>query len=158
MKSASIKKFSMPAKGYTPALRLAKALHLYGVVPGNPKDRPFLDELVHHSFHVGQGHLQHRISARHTPQRALADTAALMSPMHREEAKRIFPGGATGGERCHHSLEHWEYSDNTYSHNHPSSVRSANGFTKVLADGINPTPGHGWLHENHSSVRNRSVI
>ncbi|HWQ91994.1 MAG TPA: family 78 glycoside hydrolase catalytic domain, partial [Clostridia bacterium] len=140
IKTAFNQKFLQPGTGrYGPASQVAQAVALFmGLVPDEERQRA-LDVLVRDIQETHKGHLStgifgtkymlHELTAR-----GRADVAyALVN-------QRTFPGWGHMLENGATTLwEHWEFSDNTYSHNHPMFGSVSEWFFKALA-GIQPAP------------------
>jgi hypothetical protein len=113
------------------------ALHL-GLVPTEEREaalRTLLDEvLVRHKGHLSTGIFGTRYLLDTLTDAGHADVA------HTVVTRKDFPGWRHQLEKGATTLwEHWKFSDNTYSHNHPMFGSVSEWFFKALV-GINPHP------------------
>jgi alpha-L-rhamnosidase len=134
------RKFLEPGTGrYDTATQACQAFAFYmGLVPPEEKDRA-LEVLVRDILDVKQGHLSTGIFGTKFMLQALADLgrADVAFTMVNQ---RTFPGWGHMLENGATTLwEHWEFSDNTFSHNHPMFGSVSEWFYRVLG-GINPAP------------------
>jgi len=140
IKTAFNKKFLQAGTGrYERASQACQAYALYfGLVPANEKPHA-LDVLVRDITETHQGHLTTGIFGTKYMLNALSDSGRA-DVAYRMVNQKTFPGWGHMIENGATTLwEHWEYSDNTYSHNHPMFGSVSEWFYKVLA-GINPAP------------------
>lgn len=115
----------------------AFALHL-GLVPAEEQGRA-LDVLVQDIQGAHQGHLTTGIFGTKFLLNALTDLGQA-DVAYQIVNQRTFPGWGHMLEGGATTLwEHWEFSDNTYSHNHPMFGSVSEWFYKALA-GIRPAP------------------
>jgi len=172
IRSAFNQKFLEPGTGrYAIASQACQAFALYhSLAPANEQARA-LDVLLHDLLIHGD-HLTTGIFGTKYMLNAL--TAAGRSDMAYDIVnQRSFPGWGYMLERGATTLwEHWEFSDNTYSHNHPMFGSVSEWFFKALA-GIQPAPDAvgfdkilmrpqpvgnlRWVRATHDSVRGRIV-
>jgi alpha-L-rhamnosidase len=140
IKVAFNKKFLQAGAGrYDTATQACQAFALYmGLVPAGEKDRA-LEVLVRDIMGANKGHLNTGIFGTKFMLNALADLGR--SDVAFEIVnQRTFPGWGHMLENGATTLwEHWAFSDNTYSHNHPMFGSVSEWFYKVPA-GINPAP------------------
>ncbi len=115
----------------------AFALHL-GLTP--PAERKAaLDLLVRDILETRKGHLSTGIFGTKYMLRALTDLGRT-DVAYTLANQRTFPGWGHMLENGATTLwEHWEFSDNVYSHNHPMFGSVSEWFFRALA-GINPAP------------------
>jgi len=140
IKEAFNRKFLRPGAGeYDVASQCCQAFALYfGLVPDEERERA-LAALFHDIVVTRQGHLSTGIFGTKYMLNVLAESD------HPEIAyglvnQRTFPGWGHMLENGATTLwEHWEFSDNTYSHNHPMFGSVSEWFYKGLA-GIRPAP------------------
>jgi len=140
IKAAFNRKFLQPGTGrYDTATQACQAFALYlGLVPHEEQDRA-LEVLVRDIEDTHGGHLTTGIFGTKFMLHALAnlgraDVAFDVVNQH------TFPGWGHMLERGATTLwEHWQFSDNTYSHNHPMFGSVSEWFYKVLG-GINAAP------------------
>ncbi len=140
IKTAFNQKFLNPATGtYYTGTEACQSFPLYlGLVPSENKSRA-LDVLAHNIIDVNKGHLDTGIFGSKYMLNALSD-AGRADVAYGIVNQKTFPGWGHMLENGATTLwEHWEYSDNTYSHNHPMFGSVSEWFYKVLA-GINPAP------------------
>ena len=173
IKSAFNQKFLRPGTGrYDIATQACQSFALYlGLVPPQEKDRA-VEVLLRDVIDAHQGHLTTGIFGTKYMLQALADAD------HAEAAygivnQKTFPGWGYMLENGATTLwEHWEFSDNTYSHNHPMFGSVSEWFFRVLA-GINPASDAAgfdkviirprpvgdlkWVKASHNSVRGKIV-
>jgi len=170
IKSAYLNKFWQKDSGYfAPGTQTSQSFGLYlGLVPEGNQDKAlvYLEKLIEEK----QGHLTTGILG--TPflmdvlcRQGLSDIA------YRIVNKRSFPSWGHMLEQGATTLwEHWEFSDNTYSHNHPmfgsisqwfynwlggiQAAPEAVGFDKVI---IRPQviDDLQWVECSHNSVRGK---
>jgi alpha-L-rhamnosidase len=140
IKAAFNRKFLQPGAGrYDTATQACQAFAFYlGLVPPEEKDRA-REVLVRDIMDANQGHLSTGIFGTKFMLQALADLGR--SDVAFEIVnQRTFPGWGHMLENGATTLwEHWAFSDNTYSHNHPMFGSVSEWFYKVLG-GINPAP------------------
>jgi alpha-L-rhamnosidase len=140
IKAAFNRKFLQPGTGrYDTATQACQAFAFYmGLVPPEEKDRA-REVLVRDIMDANKGHLSTGIFGTKFMLLALADLGR--SDVAYEIAnQRTFPGWGHMLENGATTLwEHWAFSDNTYSHNHPMFGSVSEWFYKVLG-GINPAP------------------
>lgn len=140
IKAAFNRKFLHAGTGrYDTATQACQAFAFYmGLVPPEEKDRA-REVLVHDIMDANQGHLSTGIFGTKFMLQALADLGR--SDVAFEIVnQRTFPGWGHMLESGATTLwEHWAFSDNTYSHNHPMFGSVSEWFYKVLG-GINPAP------------------
>ena len=170
IKSAYLNKFWQKDSGYfAPGTQTSQSFGLYlGLVPEGNQDKAlvYLEKLIEEK----QGHLTTGILG--TP--FLLDVLCrqdLSDIAYRIVNKRSFPSWGHMLEQGATTLwEHWEFSDNTYSHNHPmfgsisqwfynwlggiQAAPEAVGFDKVI---IRPQiiDGLQWVECSHNSVRGK---
>jgi alpha-L-rhamnosidase len=140
IKAAFNHKFLRPGTGrYDTATQACQAFAFYmGLVPPEEKDRA-REVLVRDILDAKQGHLSTGIFGTKFMLQALADLgrADVAFTMVNQ---RTFPGWGHMLEGGATTLwEHWEFSDNTFSHNHPMFGSVSEWFYRVLG-GINPAP------------------
>ncbi len=166
-------RFLKPATGqYDSGSQACQAFALYLDLVRGDERRAALDVLVKDVMAKHKGHLTTGIFGTKYMLMTLsdlgrADVAATVV------AQKAFPGWGHMLERGATTLwEHWEYSDNTFSHNHPMFGSVSEWFYKVLA-GINvgreavgfdrvtirprPVGDLTWVKAAHDSVRGRIV-
>ncbi len=170
IKSAFNRKFLEPGTGrYDTASQACQAFALYhGLAPADEHPRA-LDVLA---LDVGKhdGHLTTGIFGTKYMLNALTD-AGRADVVYRLVNQRTFPGWGHMIEGGATTLwEHWEFSDNIYSHNHPMFGSVSEWFYKALA-GIAPAPDAvgfdkiiirpqpvgdlRWVRAHHETVRGR---
>jgi len=140
IKSAFNRKFLQPGTGrYDTATQASQAFALYlGLVPPAERDRA-LAVLVRDIEDTHTGHLTTGIFGTRFMLHALAD-AGRADVGFKVVNQSTFPGWGFMLEDGATTLwEHWEFSDNTFSHNHPMFGSVSEWFYRVLA-GINPAP------------------
>ncbi len=140
IKAAFNHKFLRPGTGrYDTATQACQAFALYlGLVPPEEKDRA-LEVLVRDIMDANKGHLSTGIFGTKFMLNALADSGRA-DVAFTIVNQRTFPGWGYMLENGATTLwEHWEFSDNTFSHNHPMFGSVSEWFYKVPA-GINPAP------------------
>lgn len=139
IKDAFNQKFLQPGTGrYDSASQACQAFALYhGLAPAAERSRA-LDVLVGDITAQG-GHLTTGIFGTKYLLHSLSD-AGRADVAYGIVNQRTFPGWGHMLERGATTLwEHWEFSDNTFSHNHPMFGSVSEWFYKVLA-GIQPAP------------------
>jgi alpha-L-rhamnosidase len=139
IKTAFNKKFLQPGTGrYDTATQAAQAFALYhGLVPLVEQPRA-LDILVR-DVAAHNGHLTTGIFGTKYLLAALS-AAGRADVAYDIVNQRTFPGWGYMLDHGATTLwEHWEFSDNTYSHNHPMFGSVSEWFYKTLA-GIQPAP------------------
>jgi alpha-L-rhamnosidase len=170
IKTAFNQKFLEPGTGrYDSASQACQAFALYhNLAPADEQPRA-LDVLLHELLIHGD-HLTTGIFGTKYMLNVLTDTG------HADVAydivnQRTFPGWGYMLKRGATTLwEHWEFSDNTYSHNHPMFGSVSEWFYKALA-GIQPAPdavgfdkilikpqpvGYlRWVRATHDTVRGK---
>ena len=170
IKAAFNKQFLQPGTGrYDIASQACQAIALYhDLAPADEQARAF--EVLLHDLLIHGDHLTTGIFATKYMLDALTDNG------HADVAyefvnQRTFPGWGYMLEHGATTLwEHWEFSDNTYSHNHPmfgsvsewfykalagiQAAPYAVGFDKIL---IKPQPVGDlrWVRASHDSVRGK---
>jgi alpha-L-rhamnosidase len=129
-----------------------------------------LDVLVNDVMATHKGHLNTGIFGTKYMLAALSN-AGRADVAHTIVNQRTFPGWGHMLDRGATTLwEHWEFSDNTFSHNHPMFGSVSEWFYKVLA-GINPDPAAvgfdkfiikphpvgdlTWVKASYDSIRGR---
>jgi alpha-L-rhamnosidase len=140
IKTAFNRKFLQPGTGrYDTATQACQAFALYlGLVTADEKDRA-LDVLVRDVMDANKGHLSTGIFGTKFMLNVLADLGRADVAFNIVN-QRTFPGWGYMLENGATTLwEHWAFSDNTYSHNHPMFGSVSEWFYKVPA-GINPAP------------------
>jgi alpha-L-rhamnosidase len=140
IKAAFNRKFLQAGTGrYDTATQACQAFALYmGLVPPEEKDRA-LAVLVRDIMDANKGHLSTGIFGTKYMLQALADLGRADVAFEIVN-QRTFPGWGHMLENGATTLwEHWAFSDNTYSHNHPMFGSVSEWFYKVLG-GINPAP------------------
>lgn len=139
IRQAFDRRFRQPGGRYDSGTQACQAFALFfGLTP--PAEKPAaLDVLVKDVVDLNQGHLTTGIFGTKYMLLALSD-------MGRPEVaytvanQRTFPGWGYMVENGATTLwEHWAFSDNTYSHNHPMFGSVSEWFIKALA-GIQPDP------------------
>lgn len=172
IKSAFNKKFLEPGTGrYDIASQACQGFALYhGLAPAEEQPRVLdvlLRDIAGHGQHLTTGIFgtKYMLDALTTAGRA--DVACDIVN------QRTFPGWGHMLERGATTLwEHWEFSDNTFSHNHPMFGSVSEWFYKALA-GIQPAPDAvgfdkilikpqpvgnlRWVRARHETVRGRIV-
>ena len=173
IKAAFNRRFLQPGTGrYDAGSQACQAFALYlGLVPPEEQERAG-EVLARDIVETHQGHLTTGIFGSKFMLNALtglgrADVAYEMVN------QRTFPGWGQMLEAGATTLwEHWEFSDNTYSHNHPMFGSVSEWFYKALA-GISPAPGAvgfdkiliapqlagdlKWVKADHDSIRGKIV-
>ena len=171
VKDAFNREFLQPGTGrYGTGTQASQAFALYfGLVPPE-EERAALDLLVKDVMETNGGHLTTGIFGTKyllnvLSDRGRADVAYAVADV------RTYPGWAHMLERGATTLwEHWAFSDNTFSHNHPMFGSISEWFTQFLA-GIRPDPdavGYDrvriepetveklqWANGHYDSVRGR---
>ncbi len=172
VKAAFNREFLQPGTGrYGTGTQASQAFALFmGLTPPGETE-PALDVLVK-DIQNRQGHLSTGIFGTKYMLNALTDLGRTEAAWQ-IATQRDFPGWGHMLERGATTLwEHWEFSDNTYSHNHPMFGSVSEWFYKALA-GINPAvDAEGfdriilrphpvgdlkWVKASHNSVRGRIV-
>ena len=141
IKAAFNRKFLQPGTGrYDTATQACQAFALYlGLVPAEEQERA-LAVLVRDIEDAHAGHLTTGIFGTKFMLHALADSGRA-DVAFRVVNQSTFPGWGYMLENGATTLwEHWEFSDNTYSHNHPMFGSVSEWFYRVLA-GINRCAG-----------------
>lgn len=170
IKTAFNRKFLAKGTGrYDAATQACQAFALYlGLVPADEQARA-LDVLVADIAKNGD-HLTTGIFGTKYMLAALTD-AGRADVAYRLVNQRTFPGWGHMLEQGATTLwEHWEFSDNTFSHNHPMFGSVSEWFYKALA-GIQPAPDAvgfdrilikpqpvgdlQWARATHNTVRGR---
>jgi alpha-L-rhamnosidase len=173
IKTAFNRRFLQPGTGrYDTATQACQAFALYlDLVPGEEKQRA-LEVLVKDIVETNHGHLSTGIFGTKFMLESLAD-GGRYDVAYGIVNQRTFPGWGFMLENGATTLwEHWEFSDNTYSHNHPMFGSVSEWFYKVPA-GINPAPDAAgfdkiilrprpvadlaWVKASYNSVRGRIV-
>ncbi len=173
IKAAFNRRFLQPGTGrYDTATQACQAFALYlGLVPPEEKDRA-LAVLVRDIEETHRGHLSTGIFGTKFMLHALANLGRA-DVAFRVVNQPTFPGWGHMLENGATTLwEHWEFSDNTYSHNHPMFGSVSEWFYKVLA-GINAAPDAAgfdriiirpqpvgdlsWVAASYDSVRGKVV-
>ena len=140
IKAAFNRKFLQAGTGrYDTATQACQAFAFYmGLVPPEEKDRA-REVLVGDIMGAHKGHLSTGIFGTKFMLLALADLGR-SDVAYEIVNQRTFPGWGHMLENGATTLwEHWEFSDNTYSHNHPMFGSVSEWFYKVLG-GISPAP------------------
>jgi len=140
IKAAFNQKFLRADTGrYDTATQACQAFALYmGLVPAAEKGRA-LEVLVRDIMDANKGHLNTGIFGTKFMLQALADLGRADVAFEIVN-QRTFPGWGHMLENGATTLwEHWAFSDNTYSHNHPMFGSVSEWFYKVPG-GINPAP------------------
>jgi alpha-L-rhamnosidase len=140
IKTAFNRKFLQPGTGrYDAATQACQAFALYlGLVPAEEQEHA-LAVLVRDIEDAHAGHLTTGIFGTKFMLHALADSGRA-AVAFRVVNQSTFPGWGHMLENGATTLwEHWEFSDNTFSHNHPMFGSVSEWFYKVPA-GINPAP------------------
>lgn len=173
IKAAFNRKFLQPGTGrYDAGTQASQSFALYlGLVPPADQERALkvlVDDIeVGHDGHLTTGIFGTKFMLNALTALRRADVA------YRIVDQKTFPGWGYMLERGATTLwEHWEFSDNTYSHNHPmfgsvsewfykalAGIRPASdavGFDKII---IAPQPVGGlkWVLASYDSVRGRIV-
>jgi len=140
IKAAFNRKFLQPGTGrYDTGTQACQAFALYlGLAPRDEQDRA-LAVLVQDIKEKHGSHLTTGIFGTRFMLHALADLGRADVAFDVVN-QRTFPGWGHMLENGATTLwEHWEFSDNTFSHNHPMFGSVSEWFYRVLA-GINPAP------------------
>jgi alpha-L-rhamnosidase len=140
IKTAFNRKFLQPGTGrYDTATQACQAFAFYlGLVPEEERESA-LAVLARDIETTHAGHLTTGIFGTKFMLHALADSGRA-DVAFRIVNQSTFPGWGYMLEHGATTLwEHWEFSDNTYSHNHPMFGSVSEWFYKVPA-GINPAP------------------
>ena len=138
IKAAFNRRFLQPGTGrYDKATQACQAFALQmGLVPLEEKDRA-LDVLLQDIQGPNQGHLSTGIFGTKFMLQALADLGRA-DVAYEVVNQPTFPGWGYMLKNGATTLwEHWEFSDNTFSHNHPMFGSVSEWFYKTLA-GISP--------------------
>lgn len=138
IKAAFNQKFLQPGTGrYDTASQACQAFALYmGLTPDGEQSKA-LEVLVHDVMDLHQGHLSTGIFGTKYMLQALT-TLGRADVAYEIVNQRSFPGWGHMLEQGATTLwEHWEFSDNTFSHNHPMFGSVSEWFYKALA-GIQP--------------------
>jgi len=138
IKAAFNRKFLQAGTGrYDTGTQACQAFALYfGLVPG-AEQTAALHTLIRDIEQAHQGHLSTGIFGTKYLLHTLADHDRA-EVAYRVVDQRTFPGwGFMLANGATTLWEHWEFSDNTYSHNHPMFGSVSEWFYKVLA-GIQP--------------------
>ncbi len=173
IKAAFNRKFLQPGTGrYDAGTQACQSFALYlGLVPPEDRERA-LKVLVGDIVAGHDGHLTTGIFGTKFMLNALTDLGRADVACRLVDQK-TFPGWGFMLERGATTLwEHWEFSDNTYSHNHPMFGSVSEWFYKALA-GIRPAPDAvgfdkiviapqpvgdlKWVKASYHSVRGRIV-
>lgn len=144
----------------------AYALH-YGLVPADQQARALdvlVQDVARHDDHLTTGIFGTKYLARGLTDAGRADVAYRIVNQRTPGWGHMLERGATT------LWEHWEFSDNTYSHNHPMFGSVSEWFYKALA-GIQPAPDAvgfnrilikpqpvgdlRWVRATHDCVRGR---
>lgn len=172
IKTAFNEKFLQRESGkYDSGTQCCQAVALYmGLVPTEMKVKA-IDMLVS-DIQAHQGHLTTGIFGTKYMLDALTE-AGRVDVAYNMVNQRDFPGwGHMLANGATTLWEHWEFSDNTFSHNHPMFGSVSEWFYKGLA-GINPAPnaigfdnilirpqtvnGLDWVKASYNSVRGKIV-
>jgi alpha-L-rhamnosidase len=172
IQAAFNRKFLQPGSGrYDIASQACQAFALYhGLVPADERTRAVA--VLARDIAAHDGHLTTGIFGTKYLLHALAD-AGRADLAYGIVNQRTFPGWGHMLERGATTLwEHWEFSDNTFSHNHPMFGSVSEWFYKVLA-GIQPAPEAvgfdkilikpqpvgdlTWVKASYNSVRGKVV-
>jgi|GEM_PF-30125 len=139
VKAAFVKKFYDPARGavgiHTEATQ-AFALYFH-LLPAGEEEKALkvlLDQISHANGHVRTGIFGTKYLLEVLSEHGLSDVACRLA------MQKDFPGW--GNMLAHGATtlwEHWDLSDNTYSHNHPMFGSISGWFYKYIA-GIRPAP------------------
>jgi alpha-L-rhamnosidase len=173
IKSAFNQKFLQPGTGrYDTGTQACEAFSLYlGLTPAEEKnaasDLLVKDIVAKHEGHLTPGIFGTKFMLNALTELNHADVA------YQIVNQRTFPGWGYMLENGATTLwEHWEFSDNTYSHNHPMFGSVSEWFYKGLA-GINPAPeavgfdqiiikpqpvnGLDWARASYDSVHGKMI-
>jgi alpha-L-rhamnosidase len=173
IKAAFNRKFLVPGTGrYDTATQACQAFALYlGLVPSDEQERALAvlvrDIEVAHADHLTTGIFGTKFMLQALTDAGRADVAFEIVN------QRTFPGWGYMLENGATTLwEHWEFSDNTFSHNHPmfgsvsewfyralagiNAATDAVGFDKIV---IHPQPAGDlkWVKASYDSVRGQIV-
>ncbi|MDB6026035.1 MAG: alpha-L-rhamnosidase, partial [Verrucomicrobiales bacterium] len=157
---------------YDIGTQCCQAFPLYMDLVPTAQKQTALDFLVNDITANQKGHLSTGIFGTKYMLHALAD-AGRGDVAYNIVNQKTFPGWGHMLENGATTLwEHWEFSDNTYSHNHPMFGSVSEWFYKVLA-GINPASDAAgfdkieirprpvgdlkWVKANYNSVRGKIV-
>jgi alpha-L-rhamnosidase len=172
IKAAFNRKFLDSATGkYATGTQACQAFAMFlGLVP--PADRDKVIQALLSDITANKNHLTTGIFGTRFMLMALS-AAGHADVVYRIVNQRDFPGWGHMLEKGATTLwEHWEFSDNTYSHNHPMFGSVSEWFFKVLA-GIRPAdeavgfshivirpaiiPELGWVKARHDTIRGTIV-
>ncbi|HOW17620.1 MAG TPA: family 78 glycoside hydrolase catalytic domain [Phycisphaerae bacterium] len=140
IKAAFNRRFLVPGTGrYDAGTQTCQAFALYfGLVPETERQAA-LDVLVHDVMTARGGHLSTGIFGTKYMLNALTDLGRA-DVAYTIVNQKTFPGWGHMLENGATTLwEHWAFSDNTYSHNHPMFGSVSEWLFKAVA-GINPAP------------------
>jgi len=140
IKAAFNRRFLAPGTGcYDAGTQTCQAFALYfGLVP-EAERQAALDGLVHDVMQTHKGHLSTGIFGTKYMLNALTDLGRA-DVAYAIVNQKTFPGWGHMLEHGATTLwEHWEFSDNTYSHNHPMFGSVSEWLFKAVA-GIRPAP------------------
>ncbi len=173
VKTAFNRRFLKPGTGrYDTGTQACQAFALYmGFVPDEEKEQA-LDVLVQDIMVTRKGHLSTGIFGTKYMLNVLTDLGR-PEVAYTLVNQRTFPGWGYMLDKGATTLwEHWDFSDNTYSHNHPMFGSVSEWFYKGLA-GITPAPDASgfdkiiiapqpvgdlkWVKASYDSVRGRIV-
>lgn len=140
IKEAFNKRFLAPGTGrYDTATQACQAFALYFDLVPPAEKKAALDVLVDNVMVANKGHLNTGIFGTKYMLNTLTD-AGRTDVAYTIAGQKTFPGwGHMLANGATTQWEHWEFSDNTYSHNHPMFGSVSEWFIKALA-GINPAP------------------
>lgn len=170
IKTAFNQKFLVKGTGrYDAATQACQAFALHlGLVPNDEQARALevlVADIAKHDDHLTTGIFGTKYMLNALTDTGRADVA------YRLVNQRTFPGWGHMLEQGATTLwEHWEFSDNTFSHNHPMFGSVSEWFYKALA-GIQPAPDAvgfdrilikpqpvgdlQWVRATHETVRGR---
>ena len=173
IKAAFNRRFLQPGTGrYDTATQACQVFALYmGLLPTEEKPRA-LSVLVQDIEEAHGGHLTTGLFGTKFMLQALADSGRA-DVAFKVVNQRTFPGWGYMLEKGATTLwEHWEFSDDTFSHNHPMFGSVSEWFYRVLA-GINAAPDAvgfdkivirpqpvgdlTWVKASYDSVRGKVV-
>jgi alpha-L-rhamnosidase len=167
------RRFLKPGTGrYDSGTQACQAFALYFDLVPPAERRAALDVLVNDVMTTHKGHLSTGIFGTKYMLNALSD-AGRADVATTIAGQKTFPGWGHMLEGGATTLwEHWEFSDNTFSHNHPMFGSVSEWFYRTLA-GINIDPnaagfdrmiirprvvsGLTWAKAHHDSIRGRIV-
>lgn len=140
IKEAFIKKYLKPGTGqFGDHTQACQSFALYFDLVPEPEKQAAIDVLLNEIFHRHKGHLSTGIFGT----KYVLD---VLSENNKAEVayaivnQKTFPGWGHMLDKDATTLwEHWQFSDNTFSHNHPMFGSVSEWFIKTLA-GINPHP------------------